>query len=113
MVTGPAMTLFLLVTLVGVGCGGDTGRSGRNGASTPPTTGGTGAGGTTTTLAMGGAGGSSAGTGGVSLTIEIPNGGATTNSGNDGPQLASGAPSWGEAGGAGGAGGGESGCIPS
>ncbi len=118
MLTGPAMTLLLLVTFVGVGCGGDTGGSDRNGATTPPT-GGAGAGGATTTLAMGGAGGSSSGTGGISL-IEIPNGGATTGFGDDGPELASGAPSWGAAGGAGGAGGavgagagGEPGCIPS
>lgn len=101
-ITGPAMPLLMLVTLVVVACGGQT-ESDSKLLTKGLATGGTGA-----SAGAGGTGASVATTGGIGepLLPIISLGGALVE--NDPPLLASGAPSWGGAGGAGGA----SGCIP-
>jgi len=96
-ITGPAMSLLTLVTLAVVACGGQTESDAKLPTEGPPT------GGTGASAGAGGTEASVATTGGTGGFPIIELGGALVE--NDPPLLASGAPSWGGAGGA-------SGCIP-
>ncbi len=108
-ITGPAMSLLTLVTLVAVACGGQTESDAKlltTGLATGGTEASAGAGGTGASVATTGGTGASVATAGGSGGLLFPIielGGALVE--NDPPFLASGAPSWGGAGGA-------SGCIP-
>ncbi len=98
-ITGSAMSLLLLVTLVAVACGGET-RGDESPFQSPPGTGGTGGNSATT----GGSGNILEVTGGIGglRPIQVEIGGTPVDVP---PHVVSGAPSWGGAGGAGG-------CIP-